>query len=284
MGELYINDGAGGFERASIPRVGPAPQDTAAWQTLPAAIDLSGNGQISVIAARPGVLGIFSPGAAPVAPQIASISFSPPKATFGHQITILANGVSVQGSTVSSVRFYRDSNGNGVRDARDQFLGADTSSRGGWSLSTRVSSSWGAGYTTVFAVATDALGRRGETFASVQSVPQTPPTIGDLSITQYTGWWSMYRLGPMAVLKAIDVADVDGPVKEVSFYRDVNFNNRVDSADQFLGSAREGAGFQIKVRLKTNWWVNLGTQIKFVARARDQDNQIGTAVSLLVTR
>ena len=68
-----------------------------------------------------------------VAPTLGSVSSDPGTIYLGEtdNVTFTAQGAADSDGTVSQVRFYRDSNGNGQWDATDEILGSDTTISGG---------------------------------------------------------------------------------------------------------------------------------------------------------
>ena len=161
--------------------------------------------------------------------------------TQGSTLTLTAIGVADSDGTVMRVEFYRDVNNNSVVDVgTDQLLGEDTSSTGGWTWS---------GSTGGFPPNTNVYLARAQdnrldwssTVAQpgiVQAPPNTPPTITSLSdspdpVTQ----------GNTLTLTANGVADSDGTVTRVEFYRDINNNSVLDvGTDQLLGEDTSSSG------------------------------------------
>ena len=163
-------------------------------------------------------------------PTITSLSDSPDPVTQSNTLTLTANGVADSDGTVTRVEFYRDINNNSVLDVgTDQLLGEDTSASGGWTWSGS-SGVLPLGTNRYFARAQDNVGAYSNTVTTT-GVVQAPPTITSLSdspdpVTQ----------GNTLTLTANGVADSDGTVTRVEFYRDVNNNSVLEvGTDQLLG-------------------------------------------------
>jgi hypothetical protein len=92
-------------------------------------------------------------------PVIASLSDSPDPLVLPGTLTLTANGVSDPdgSSTVASVSFYRDSNGNGTLETGiDTLLGTDVNGADGWRIAVNLSNSLASGTYRYFAQAKDA--------------------------------------------------------------------------------------------------------------------------------
>ena len=167
-------------------------------------------------------------------PTVASLSGSPDPVTQSNTLTLTANGVADSDGTVSAVEFYRDINNNSVLDVGiDQLLGEDTG-HGGWTWSgSSVDFLW---ERTVFCRAQDDVAP-----TATRSPPQAsckPPTIASLSdspdpVTQSNTLTS----------RLTAVADSDGTVTRVEFYRDINNNSVLEvGTDQLLGEDTSATG------------------------------------------
>ena len=89
-------------------------------------------------------------------PVIGSFSVSPTSVTIGAVATLTASSVTDAGSTITAVKFYRESNGtSGLQTSGDTLIGTGTQSGTTWSISTSTSG-FTAGTYTYYAVATDA--------------------------------------------------------------------------------------------------------------------------------
>src|SRR5208337_5354502 len=112
-------------------------------------------------------------------PTIGSFTVSPTTVAAGTAVTLDAANVTKPGGTISTVEFYRESNGiPGLQVGSDQGLGVGTLGGSQWLLST---STFGlpAGTQNYYAVATDTSGIQSATATATLTVtaPQ-PPTIG----------------------------------------------------------------------------------------------------------
>ncbi|HEY2588261.1 MAG TPA: glycoside hydrolase family 25 protein, partial [Tepidisphaeraceae bacterium] len=109
-------------------------------------------------------------------PSVSSFSGSPNPATAGNNVTLTAN-VADPDSTVSSVLFYRESDGTaGLQSGRggDALLGYGTSNgSGGWTISTATSGL--SGSVTYYAVATNAGGATSAAASTGVTINPAPP-------------------------------------------------------------------------------------------------------------
>jgi len=84
-----------------------------------------------------------------------------------------------------------------------------------------------------------------------------PPTIGSLDIDD-----DSVEIGSDITLTANDVADVDGIVEEVRFYRDSNHNNTLEvGTDQLIGASSQGTELVVNGDFEsgTTNWTNMST-------------------------
>jgi hypothetical protein len=91
-------------------------------------------------------------------PFIGSFTINPSFVTLESTATLTASNVSEIGGTISSVNFYRESNGStGLQAGSDTFVGAGTQNGATWTISTSTTG-LAAGVYTYYAVAVDASG------------------------------------------------------------------------------------------------------------------------------
>jgi regulation of enolase protein 1 (concanavalin A-like superfamily) len=158
----------------------------------------------------------------PTAPTIASLSASPSPATTSQAITLTANNVADTSGTVTSVSFYRESNatsGLQTGSGGDTLIATDTSiGSSGWTATQPAGLA--AGTYTFYAVATNSNGMTSNVASasdSITSPAPTAPTIASLSASP-----SPATTSQAITLTANNVADTNGTVTSVSFYRESN--------------------------------------------------------------
>jgi len=199
-------------------------------------------------------------------PALASLSDSPDPVVQGDALTLTAHGVT-DDYHVARVEFYRAAAGG------DVLLGTDTHGADGWSW-TGSTAGFPAGAHDYYARAQDDgdfwsgnVSARG-----VVEPPNVVPSIGSLSVSG-----SPVVLGARITVTAHSVADGDGTVIRVEFYRDVNGNQLVDGGtDSLLGADVDGV----------NGWSWTGTTGAFplglatlLARAQDDDSAWSRSVA-----
>jgi subtilase family serine protease len=149
-----------------------------------------------------------------VVPTIGSFAVSPTLVVSGATLTLTAKGVAEVGGTISSVLFYRETNGtSGLQTTADTLIGTGTESGTTWTIKTSTSGLGGGSY-TYYAVAVDASGV--SSAASVAVATVAAPTISLSAIP--TGVVS----GTSFTLSAKGVAEAGGTVASVVFYRESN--------------------------------------------------------------
>ena len=87
-------------------------------------------------------------------PTIGSFTVSPTSVTAGATVTLAASNVAESGGSISSVNFYRETNGTAGFQTTDALVGTGTVNGGTWTLNTSTSG-FAAGSYTYYAVATD---------------------------------------------------------------------------------------------------------------------------------
>src|SRR5207245_4738843 len=118
-----------------------------------------------------------------VAPVVQTLSASPSPVTAGANITLTASGVSDSDGTVTSLSFYRESNGIAGLQSDDILLGTDSDGSDGW---TNISSTTGlSGTYTFYAQAQDNSGALSAAASTSDTVTTSainqPPVIQSLS-------------------------------------------------------------------------------------------------------
>jgi len=205
------------------------------------------------------------------------LAASPDPVTLGESITLTALNVADSDGTVALVEFYRDVNANGQIDVEtDIFLGDDDDAAGGWSW-TGATSGFALGSNTLLARAQDnesAYSDVASTTVLIEAV-NAAPTAGSLtavpdSITQ----------GENITLTAVNVADSDGMVVQVEFYRDANGNSQIDiGTDTLLGTDTSAAGGWSWTGATSGFVLGSNT---LLAWAQDEDSAYSNTVSTMV--
>jgi hypothetical protein len=217
-----------------------------------------------------------------IAPTIDYLRASPEMVTAGDNFTLIAEGVSDSDGTVVAVEFYCDVDSNGILEAgTDTLLGIDTNGANGWDW-TGSSDSFDA--TTIINCLSRAQDNDGtwssEVTAAVTVVASTPPpgnnkpTIGPLADSP-----DPVMQGAIINLTVSGVADSDGTVAAVKFYRDANGNGILESVDTLLGSGTaDGTGSWSWSGVINGGPVGL---VRYFARAQDNDGTWSSAVTTL---
>ncbi len=205
-------------------------------------------------------------------PAIASMSDLPDPVTRPAAMTLSAAGVIDQDGQIVRVEFYLDTNRNGsLQIGSDAFLGEDTQGANGWTWSGSVAL-WALGTYGAFARVQDNDGAWSPAVSTTLTVQNALPTVGSLAQTP----GEVARPGLLA-LTATGVADPDGSVGRVEFYRDANGNGVLDPAgDLLLGIDADGANGWSWSASTAGW--PLGQQT-YLARAHDNDGAWGVAAS-----
>ncbi len=214
-------------------------------------------------------------------PSIASLVATPEPLARGQALTLTAVGVTDPdgAATVALVEFYRDADFNGVFDeAADLLLGTDTLGGDGWQIAYGNTAGWRpelqSYVQTYFARARDADGAWSviDTFTgegvTTGTVRNSPPVVGQLALSP-----NPVAPGQALRLTASGVADVDGTVAGVQFYRDSNGDGVLTplpgpGADEFLGVGTQVSAGVWRLDANTSAFP-FGAQTYF-ARAQDQ--------------
>jgi subtilase family serine protease len=178
-----------------------------------------------------------------LSPTIGAFTVTPGSVVAGTTLTLTAKGVTETGGTVSSVLFYRETNGSsGLQVGSDTLIGSGTMSGTTWTIRTSTSGLGGGSY-TVYAVAVDASGV--SSGAALASVTVVAPTISLSAVP--TGVVS----GTNFKLSALGVAEAGGTVVSVVFYRESNGISGLQvGADTQVGSG---------VKSGTTWSLSTST-------------------------
>jgi hypothetical protein len=161
-----------------------------------------------------------------VNPTLGSLTLSESTVEVGDSLTLTAANADDADGTVASVEFFLDVDGNGQLSKGDERVGVDNSADGGWAVSVNTTG-LPYGTRTFFARAKDDAGLTSAPRA-VAATLNALPTVDSISV---------YRSSKGVVrLTANGVNDLDGYVRGVAFYVDVNKNGKVDSTDKFLAA------------------------------------------------
>lgn len=210
-----------------------------------------------------------------VAPTLAGLTASPTVITRPNQVTLTATGANDTDGTIAAVEFYRDTNNNGTFDAgTDTLLATDTDGTNGYSV-TASSANLRVGNNVLFARARDNEGLFSLPRSFSLTVANVAPTLASISaapvpIPAGTG---------QVTLTANNVADRDGTVAIVRFFRDINNNGVLDGSDTEVGSDNSAVG-GFTVTFTAN---SLSGNIRWFARATDNDGA-NSVVANVVTR
>ena len=196
-------------------------------------------------------------------PVVSSLAATPSSLTRPGTVTLTAGGVSDPNGQVAEVRFYRDTNGNGVWDSADGLLGSDQSASGGWNW-TGSTTGWPVGQCKVFARARDNQSAWSVAVSTVVSVANAPPSIGNLAASP-----NPVIHGSTVTLTASGVQDEDGNIARVEFYR----------GSALLGSDQQGSDGWSWTGSTANWSVGQQT---VSARAQDNDGAWSQTISTTV--
>ncbi len=187
--------------------------------------------------------------------------------------------------TITAVRFYRDTNANGVLDIlTDQLLGTGTRQTGTntWTF-TGSTAGFAFGNNTFFARAQDNNSGFSDITGNATTavnVTNTNPTVA--SITPAPAIVS--NLGGTFTITATGAADLDGTVQQMRFYRDANDNNTYDEGVDTLIATDTSAvgGFSATINTGEGGFVTGLNRI--FAVAVDNDGGLSSGVTATTVR
>jgi lamin tail-like protein/Big-like domain-containing protein len=199
------------------------------------------------------------------APIISTFTDSPDPVIFGEEDLTLTADVSDSGDVITRVEFYHDSDGDSSLDpVKDTLLKADTNGADGWSW-TGSTASFDIGNNRYFVRARDDDGVWSRVSATIGRV-NSPPTIGSLDDDP-----DPVSQSSTLTLTASNVADTDGTIAFVEFYRDSNTNEQFDEGvDAILGTDNDGGDGWSWSNTPSIFSFPLGLN-RYFARARDGD-------------
>lgn len=202
--------------------------------------------------------------ASTAAPTIATLSATVAAPSSSSYYTLTAKNVRDNG-TVASVKFYHDSNSNGVLDADDRLLGSGRKSVGNNWVLAAVPTGFAQGVNRFFTQATDNDG-------NVSAVKSTTAKFKLVSIgaigASSNNSNSRKPLSSASVQTStsftLTVSNVVG-ASSVTFYRDLNNNGKIDSGDTVVGmGTQSGSTWSV-----TDIAPATTGSAKYIARAAD---------------
>lgn len=160
---------------------------------------------------------LWKPGSAPL-PSIGTLTVSPSTVVAGGSFTLSANNVAEPGGSVTSVKFYRDTNGTGgLQIGSDTLVGSGTQNGSTWSFTTTTGGLASGSY-TFYAVASDAANVSSAAVSAVLTVTNPlKPVIGSFTVSP-----ASVTAGGSITLTAANVTETGGSVSGVTFYRETN--------------------------------------------------------------
>ena len=211
------------------------------------------------------------------APTIGALGASPTSLNIGSSVTLTVGGVTDSDGTIQYVRFYHSTRSDGSLYYDDTVLGDVSSSSGGgiydWSGST---AGWQHGTNYVFAQACDNSGAFSDLVRATVDVGDAAPTVANLGASP-----DSLTLGDATSLTASSVADSDGTIQLVRFYRSTHSDGALHWDDIVLGDVTSPTGGDWVWTGSTTGWME-GTNYVF-AQAEDDDYSWSTTASATVT-
>jgi hypothetical protein len=202
-------------------------------------------------------------------PPVISSVLAPLAVMQNESFTIVAQDVS-DDEAVSEVRFFVDSNTNGVLDAADASVGTGVQAGSSWSCLV-ATSGLPLGMSLFFVQAADnraSVSMPVSASVVISEVLNQAPVIGSL-------------LGPTSVadgasftLQATNVTDPDGTVGQVVFYLDDNLDGVLNASDVSLGTGTQDGTNWLKTIAPTKWL--LGQTMLFVEASDDGQPSLKT--------
>jgi guanyl-specific ribonuclease Sa len=167
-------------------------------------------------------------------PVIGAFAVSPTAVVTGTSVSLTASNVTETGGTISSVKFYRETNGTSGFQTSDTLLGTGTQSGTTWSLAT-ATTGFAAGTYSYYAVATDTNAVSGAASTATLTVAASAtPVIGSFTVSP-----ASVVLGSSFTLTASGVTEVGGTVNSVKFYRETNGTAGYQTTDTLVGNGSQ---------------------------------------------
>ena len=173
----------------------------------------------------PDLVGVTTP-----VPVIGSLGVRPTAVESGTSVTLTASNVTESKGTVTSVKFYRESNGtSGLQVGSDTLVGTGTKNGTTWTITTSTAGLTGGNY-TYYAVGTDASNVSGAAASATLTI--VTPSIGSFAASP-----AAVQSGAGVTLTASNVAETNGAVESVTFYRESNGTAGLQTgADTLIGT------------------------------------------------
>lgn len=207
------------------------------------------------------------------APIISAFTVTPNPAEGRVPITLNATATDSDGA-VAFVRFFLDSNRNGIFDANtDTLIAEDNNSSDGFSTVVDTANT-NFGESRYFAIATDAEGQVGATI-SVVSVINSPFSVGNLTPSSDT----ILRNQQLTLTASNIFIPAGKKIKTVEFYIDTNGNGTFDNEDKRIGSSSVRNGVA-SIKKSTRGMPE--GDVKFFTRVKDNLNEWSPATSTTV--
>ncbi|MBS0195313.1 MAG: peptidylprolyl isomerase [Planctomycetes bacterium] len=209
-------------------------------------------------------------------PNIGSLTSTPTPIPRGTSFTLTASDFTLPGAAFKSVEFFRDTDGNGVFDARiDKKLGTASKLVNGVATAKASSKGYSLGNNIFFARLTDRNNAMSPIASATVAVTNALPTSGSLKITPAV----VKNAGDPITLNTSGFKDSDGRIVKVEYFRDTEVGGDVlpngifDSEDVKIGESTS-SGFKF-----TFLTTNLAGVQRFFARVVDNDGGVGNVVT-----
>jgi hypothetical protein len=172
----------------------------------------------------------------PVGPTVNSFTSNPTSVNASTPSTLTANVTEAGAGSLSSVNFYRESNGTaGLQIGSDVLVGSGTRSGNNWSFSMSTTGLSGGSY-TLYAVATDNSSFTDSASTTLTVIGPATPTIGGFNVSP-----TSVAAGRDVTLTATNVTRLGGTINNVKFYRESNGVSGLQiGSDAFVGSGTQG--------------------------------------------
>jgi cyclophilin family peptidyl-prolyl cis-trans isomerase len=209
-------------------------------------------------------------------PTLTSVTASPTSVTRPGNVVLTVNGAAAVSGTLSLAEFYRDSNGNNTFDpGTDVLVGTDSTPGDGLSFTASTAGLTGSSV-RYFARVQNSFGQQSAAATATVTLNNTRPTVAGLSRSAAT-----VNRGQPLTLTAQNVADSDGTINRVEFFRDANRNGVLDASDTLLGQTTSGSGgaYGFSVTVSS---LPLGAN-RFFAQAVDNEGGRSNGPSTVVT-
>jgi hypothetical protein len=212
------SNGTSGLQTASDAYVGSATQDGTTWSMSNVSTAGLAAGTYTYYAIATDVRGVTSAVKSATltvtvstpTPTIGSFAVNPTSVVTGGTVALTASSVTETGGTVSSVTFYRESNGTGgLQTGSDTLVGSGTQSGTTWTLANVSTTGLAAGTYTYYAIATDTAGTS-STVASATLTVTNQATSGTILAWNVAGQSNFGTQGLAAGTAATGVTNSTG--------------------------------------------------------------------------